>query len=136
MSHARTLWEEGHEPGRSVVALAVALALTLAAVELVLADRVGLVFDIGFVLLCVAVALLVRPEDFFAVGVLPPLVMLVVFVIFAAARPGALARPDDSLLQAVITGLSHHAIALGLGYALCLACLAVRRSYAERDARL
>jgi Domain of unknown function (DUF6542) len=126
VSRARTLWEEGHEPRRRVVALGVALALTVVALDVGFGGRVGLFFDLAFVGVCLAAALLVRPEDFFTVGVLPPLIMLIVFVLLAASQPVAIAQRDDGLVQAVVTGLSHHAVALGVGYAACLACLAVR----------
>lgn len=126
MSHARTLWEEGHEPGRAVVALGLAVALTVVVIDLAVMGRVSLVFDVAFVLLCIAMALLVRPADFFTVGVLPPLVMLAVFALVAMARPDTIGREQDSTLQAIIYGLSHHAIALGIGYGLCLGCLAIR----------
>jgi hypothetical protein len=126
VSEARTLWEEGHEPGRQVVALGLALALTVVALDVGIGGRVGLVFDLAFVGVCLVVALLVRPEDFFTVGVLPPLIMLVVFGLLAASRPVTIAERDDGVVQAVVTGLAHHAVALGVGYAVCLACLAVR----------
>jgi uncharacterized protein DUF6542 len=126
VSEARTLWEEGHEPGRQVVALGLALALTVVAVDVGIGGRVGVLFDLAFVGVCVVVALLVRPEDFFTVGVLPPLIMLAVFALLAASRPVAIAEREDGVVQAVVTGLSHHAIALGVGYAACLACLVVR----------
>jgi hypothetical protein len=129
VSEARTLWEEGREPGYQVVALGLAVALSVTALDLARADRVTGLFDVVFVLVCVALALLVRPEDFFTVGVLPPLIMAAVFLLVAVAKPAAIAQPDDGLVQAVVSGLSTHAIALGIGYALCLACLAVRRSY-------
>ena len=129
MSEARTLWEEGHEPGRQVVVLGLALALTVVALDVGIGGRVGLFFDLAFVAVCLLVALLVRPEDFFTVGVLPPLIMLAVFALVAISRPVALARPDDGLVQAVVSGLSHHAVALGVGYALCLLCLAVREHF-------
>ena len=45
------------------------------------------------------------------------------------ASPAAIAHPEDGLVQAVVSGLSTHAMALGIGYALCLACLAVRRRF-------
>ena len=122
----RTLWEEGQESGRRVAVLGVALALTFAAIDLLLFDRLTTLFDVAFVLLCVALALLVRPADFFTVGVLPPLIMLAVFVLLAASRPVTIADPDDGMVQAVVTGLSHHSAALGIGYAVCLACLAIR----------
>jgi hypothetical protein len=126
VSEARTLWEEGHEPGRQVVALGLALVLTVVAFEILVAGRVGTLFDVVFVLMCVAVAQLVRPEDFFTVGVLPPLVMLVAFVVVAVSRPGAIAPRGEGIVRAVVTGLSHHAVSLGVGYGLCLVCLAVR----------
>lgn len=129
MTHARTIWEEGHEPGRQVAVLGAALALTAAVVDLVVAQRVGWGFDLIFVVLCIALALLVAPRDFFVVGVLPPLLMLMVFVLVAIADPGAIARPDDNLVQAVIAGLATHSLALCLGYGLCLGCLAVRRRF-------
>ena len=126
MSEARTLWEEGHEPGRQVVALGLALVLTIVVVDIGVGGRVGDFFDIAFVVVCLAVALLVRPEDFFTVGVLPPLIMLTVFGLVAATQPVAIAQRDDGVVQAVVTGLSHHAVALGVGYAGCLLCLAIR----------
>jgi hypothetical protein len=125
VSEARTLWEEGHEPGRQVVALGLALALTVAVLDVGIGGGVGLFFDVAFVGVCLTVALLVRPQDFFTVGVLPPLIMLAVFVLVALAHPDALA-PGDGLVPDVLAGLAHHAVALGVGYAGCLLCLAVR----------
>jgi hypothetical protein len=135
VSEARTLWEEGREPGRQVVALGLALVLTVAALDVVGGGEVGAVFDLAFVVVCVAVALLVRPQDFFTVGVLPPLLMLAAFALLAATRPDAIARSTDGVVQAVVTGLAHHAVPLGVGYALCLACLGVRERFAGRAAR-
>jgi hypothetical protein len=109
-----------------VVALGIALALTVVVVDVGMGGGVGLVFDLAFVAVCLAVALLVRPEDFFTVGVLPPLIMLVVFALLAVSRPVTIANREDGAVQAVVTGLSHHAVALGVGYAVCLACLAIR----------
>jgi heme/copper-type cytochrome/quinol oxidase subunit 4 len=129
VSQARTLWEEGREPGYQVVALGLAVALTVVALDLARADRVTSLFDAVFVLVCVALALLVRPEDFFTVGVLPPLIMAAAFFLVGLTRPAAIAHPDDGVVQAVVSGLSTHAVALGVGYGLCLACLAVRRRF-------
>jgi hypothetical protein len=129
VSEARTLWEEGHEPGGQVAALGLALAFTVVTVDVVTGGGVGVLYDAGFVVLCVAVALLVRPQDFFTVGVLPPLVMLVVVTVLAIAQPAAMAgsdASDDSLGQAILAGLAHHCVALAVGYALCLGVLAVR----------
>jgi len=122
----RTLWEEGHESGRQVVVLGVALALTFIALDLLLFDRLTVLFDIGFVLMCLAVALLVRPSDFFTVGVLPPLLMVGAFVLIGIAEPDVVADAGDGVIQAAVSGLSHHAGALIVGYAFCLGVLAVR----------
>jgi hypothetical protein len=80
-----------------------------------------------FVLLCVALALLVAPRDLFTIGVLPPLIMLSVFVLVAMGDADALGHRDDGAAQAVVSGLAHHSLALCLGYGLCLALLAQRR---------
>lgn len=125
----KTLWEQGHEPGRQLIALGLAVALSVVAVDLLLTDGVSLLFDLSFVALSIALALLVRPSDFFTVGVLPPLVMVAVFLLLGATRPGAVGHPDDGLVQAVISGLSSHSVALVLGYGLCLTCLAVRQRF-------
>lgn len=127
--HSRTLWEEGHEPGREVVALGVALALTVAALDLLVSDRVGWFFDVGFVVLSVVLALAVRPRDFFTAGVLPPLLMLTTFLLLAMSRSEAIARRDDGLVTAVVDGLSSHAGALLVGTVLCLAVLHVRHRF-------
>jgi hypothetical protein len=129
VSQARTLWEEGREPGYQVVALGLAAALTIVVLDLWRSGEVTVLFDVVFVLTCVGLALLVRPQDFFTVGVLPPLIMAAVFVLVAITDPAAIAHREDGLVQAVVSGLSTHAEALGLGYGLCLACLAVRRRF-------
>ncbi|MCW2845593.1 MAG: hypothetical protein JWN22_3509 [Nocardioides sp.] len=132
MSQTRTLWEEGREPGRQVVALGLAVALTAVTVDLALVGRISLFFDVCFVALCVGLALVVRPLDFFTVGVLPPMIMVVVFTLLGLTRPGMIAHPDDGVVQAVVSGLSRHSAALVLGYALCLTCLAVRQRVGRR----
>lgn len=125
-SAARTLWEQGEEPGHEVAALAIALLLTAATVDLALADRLGLLFDLTFVTICARAALMVRPRDFFTVGVLPPLAMLTSVALLAVAEPGSIARAEDGFVQATVSGLSNHAIALASGYLVCLAVLAIR----------
>jgi hypothetical protein len=127
VSQPRTLWEQGREPGRQVVALGVALALTAVVVDQKVGNGVGVIFDVAFVLACVAMALSVRPRDFFTVGVFPPLLMTAVFVLVGATNPDAIADRGDGVVQAVISGLSHHAAGLLTGYALCLAVLAIRQ---------
>ena len=120
-------WHPGHEPGRQVVALGLALALTVAVLDTLITGSVTWAFDICFVVLCAALAVLVAPRDMFTVGVLPPVIMLTVFVLVAIANADALGRRDDSVAQAVVSGLAHHSLALCLGYGMCLALLAQRR---------
>lgn len=125
----RTIWDEGTEPGGRVVALGVALTLTVAVIESLLGGHIGVLFDICFVMICVGVALLVHPRDFFAIGVLPPLLMLGIFILFAfSSRDGLGGTHGDGFLQSVVSALGRHAIALFVGYALALACLLVRRN--------
>ena len=126
MTRAHTLWEEGTEPGRQVVVLGVAVTLTAVALDMLLNSRLTGVFDLVFVALCVALALLVRPRDFFTVGVLPPLLMLGTFLLLGVVAADSVAHRSDGLVQAVVTGLARHSTALVVGYALSLACLAIR----------
>ena len=131
MSHTRAVWDEGREPGRAVVALGVAVALSALVVNVAMVGRVSMFFDLWFVLLCLGLALLVRPRDFFTVGVLPPLIMVVGFAILAVDRPEAIASPRDGLVQAVVSGLAHHSVALVSGYTLCLVTLLARQRAAR-----
>ena len=130
MSDSRTIWDDGRENGRAVVALGAAVALSAIAVNPAMVGRVSMFFDLWFVLICLGLALLVHPRDFFTVGVLPPLIMLGAFVVLAAGRPEAIASPRDGMVQAVVSGLAHHSVALIAGYALCLVTLLVRQRLA------
>lgn len=130
----RTLWEEGHQPGRQIVVLGVALVLTSTALDLLLFGRLTVLFDICFGLICLALALLVRPSDFFTVGVLPPLLMVGTFVLIGIVGPDVIADASDGVVQAVVSGLSHHAGALIVGYALSLGVLALRHRVLSRQA--
>ncbi|HWJ82153.1 MAG TPA: DUF6542 domain-containing protein [Nocardioides sp.] len=134
MSHAPTIWEEGREPGHEIAALVVALLLTATTLDVLLSQPLGLLFDLVFVTLCVGAALAVRPRDFFAVGVLPPLAMFATVLLLAIAQPEAVAHPQDGVVQATVTGLSRHGVALAVGYFLCLGLLALRRRALERQA--
>lgn len=129
MSRTRTLWEEGHTPGSGVVVVTVVVALAAVLLDLALLGRVSVIFDLVFVLLCVTGALLVHPRDFFVVGVLPPLLMLGIFLTLSLTHRSAIADPADGMVQAVVSGLSRHSVALGLGYALCLAVLGLRQRW-------
>ena len=91
-----------------MVALGAALALSAVVIDVALGGDLGLFFDLCFVALCVTIALRVRPRDFFTVGVLPPLLMLGVFVLLDVARPEVLGHPQDGVVQSVVTGLAGH----------------------------
>ena len=127
MSQSRAVWDEGSEQGRAVVALGTAVALSAVVVNVAVVGRVSMFFDLWFVLICLGLAVLVRPRDFFTVGVLPPLIMLGAFAVLALDRPEAIAQRHDGLVQAVVSGLAHHSVALIVGYALCLTTLLARQ---------
>ena len=125
--------------GSRVTRLAVLLGLLLLAIDLAVFDRLTLVFDVGFVLICVGAALAVHPHDFFRVGVLPPLLLLGLVTLVALVHRVWIADARDGLIQAVVSGLTHLASPLLTGYLLALAVLAIRqrvrakRRYAKRE---
>lgn len=135
VSGRRTLWEEGRTPALLVVLAVLLLAAAVVWGEVGLTGRLGLWFDVGFVLIVVAAALAVRPRDFFVVGVLPPLVLLATVVALAVVSRTAVAQASDGPVQAVVSGLAHHAGGLVTGYGLTLAVLALRQ-VAARNAGL
>jgi hypothetical protein len=122
----------GETSGSEVVALCSALVLTAATVEISLVGHLRLFFDLCFVLVCLAAAVMVRPRDFFTVGVLPPLLMFGTMLIVALNGPRVIATAHDSVVQAVITGLAHHSLALFAGYAVCLGMLLARQRLTPR----
>jgi hypothetical protein len=44
--HAEAFWEVGHEPGRQVVSLGVAVTLTAVSIDVALVGRLTLFFDL------------------------------------------------------------------------------------------
>ena len=126
MTQAHTRWQAGREPGLQVVSLGVALTLTAVALDVLLVGSLTLFFDLCFVALCLGLAALVRRQDFYLVALLPPLLMVVVFGFVAVVARDAIADPRDSLLQAVVSGVATHGVALFVGYALCLGWLGWR----------
>ncbi|GAA4116547.1 hypothetical protein GCM10022215_16310 [Nocardioides fonticola] len=123
---SRVIWDEGRVAGRELVALGAACTLSLVALDIALTGEVGWFLDLGFVPLCIALALAVRPGDFFEIGILPPLLLVGAFTILAVSRPEAIAQPDDAAVQAVVSGLALHSLTLVLGYLLSLGVLAIR----------
>jgi hypothetical protein len=123
----RPLLGDGHTRASEVVALAAALTLTVATVEIALTGHLRLFFDLCFVVICLVSALMVRPREFFTVGVMPPLLMFATMVLVALNGPKVIAGPRDSTVQAVVTGLAHHSVGLFAGYAVCLLTLLARQ---------
>jgi hypothetical protein len=124
----RPVWD-GDARGSEVVALSSALVLTVAAAEVLIQGHLGLVFDLAFVAVCVAAACMVRRQDFFTVGVLPPLLMFGTMLIVALNGPKVIAARGDGIVQAVVTGLARHSLPLLLGYAAALLILLARRRF-------
>jgi hypothetical protein len=108
-------------PAAGLVVLAAVL------LDLQISTDLGLLFDVLFVLVCIGAALAVRPRDFFMVGVFPPLLMGATVALLAVLHRGSVADPTDGLLQALVSGLAHHARALVAGYGLTLGVLALRQ---------
>jgi hypothetical protein len=129
---APTVWEEGRWSGRRVTRLSVFVSALLVGADLATTGRLERIFDCGFIVLCVAMALAVRPDDFFRVGVLPPILLLGISVILGLGHRSAIAVADDGFVQSVISGLAHHSGPLLAGYALALAVLGIRSRVARR----
>ncbi len=132
----KTLWEEGSQPGRLVRAVAVTALVLTAVLDVLLFEKLSLLFDLAFVALCVGAALAVRPRDFFVVGVLPPLMMLGAVLLLGLFWRDSVAERGDGLVQAVVSGLAHHAGALVTGYVLTLAILALRQRASRNSGAL
>ena len=132
---APTLWEEGQLSGNRVTRLAVLLGLVLAGLDVAISQGLTLVFDIGFVLVCLAAALGVHPRDFFRVGVLPPLLLLGLVTLLAVVHRDWVAGATDSLVQAVVSGLAHRATSLMTAYVVTLGVLAMRQRVRGRRRR-
>jgi hypothetical protein len=118
-------------PGGRVTRLAASSCALLIGIDLALTGRLSLLFDVGFVLVCIGSALAVLPRDFFRIGVMPPFLMLGFTTVLAIAHPAAVANPGDGFVQAVISGLAHHSGALFAADVLALVVLAVRHRVAS-----
>lgn len=129
------MWEEGRWSGTRITRFSVFACAVLVAIDLVVTGRLGILFDTGFVLLCVGIALAIRPGEFFRAGVLPPMLVLGVCTVLGLLDRAAVGTREDGIVQALISGLAHHSGALLVGYALCLGVLAIRHRVLARRAR-
>jgi hypothetical protein len=130
---APTLWEEGRWSARRVTRFSVFAAAVLVTADLAATGQLGRIFDSGFIVLCVGMALAIRPADFFRVGVLPPMLLLGLCLVLGLGHRAAIAAPHDGYVQSVISGLAHHSGALLVGYVLTLAVLGIRLRVARRS---
>lgn len=119
-----------------MVTLSALASGAVAATDLALTDTLSVFYDLAFVTLCLAAALSVRPRDFFVVGVLPPLLMLATVLVLALVDRGAVAEEVDGVVQALVSGLAHHAGALVTGYGLVLGVLALRQVASRNSGRI
>ena len=121
--------------GGRVTRLAVTVCALLVAADVLVTGRLGWPFDLGFVALCIGVALAVHPSGFFRVGVMPPFLMLGTSLLLAVFDRSAVALANDTFVQAVVSGLAHHSGALFAGVVLTLVVLAIRHrvALARRD---
>ena len=131
---APTLWEEGRWSGRRVTRFSTLVSALLVAADLVVTGRLERIFDSGFIVLCVGMALAIRPQDFFRVGVLPPMLLLGICVLLGLGHRAAIASSGDGFVQSVISGLARHSGPLLAGYALALVVLAIRSRVLRRQA--
>lgn len=127
VSQASATWTHATEPVRPLVALGFALVLTAVAIDHLLSGRLTFFFDLCFVSICLLLALRAGADALYTAAVLPPALMFLTCVLLAYTAPAMVAHADDSVAQALVSGLAHHAPALAVGYGLCLATLLSRR---------
>lgn len=115
---------------RGVIALGGLLLAGATWLHVTLTDRLGLFFSCCFVLTCLTTVLLVRSNGFFAVGVLPPLLMLGILAAVAVLAPTHIDAPgladDAGLVPRVVAGLVGHAGGLVIGHAAVLGIIGAR----------
>jgi hypothetical protein len=111
---------------RGIIAAAGAATLLFAVLDVALTGRVGLVFDMGFVIVCVTAALGFRPTDLYPAAVMPPLLFAATVGSVAVVAPATLVGQADGFGQGFMGGLAHNAGWLAAGYAGSLLTLAGR----------
>lgn len=106
--------------------VAAGASLALAVVDGLAFGTLNAAFDLGFVAITVWAALAVRRRDFFRAGVLPPFLMLGLFIVIGIVHRGWIGAANDSLIQAVVTGLARHSGGLFAADVNALLVLAIR----------
>lgn len=100
----------------------------LAVFDVALTERLSMFFDLCFILVGFGAALVVSSRGFFAVGVLPPLLLGAVVAVLAVLDPTTVTATHLAFVSTWLTGLAHHAAALVTTHTLVLATLALRSS--------
>lgn len=119
--------------------LAVLALAAVVALELLVEGRLAVLFGVAFVLVAWTVPLVVRPRGFYVAGVLPPVLMTVLVLVFAALAPEPLhgqdVEPGAPYLEHVLAGFIDHATPLVVGQVGALLVLALRASSTPGRAR-
>lgn len=100
--------------------------LAVGSIDLLLSGRLTMFFDLAFITLCLWLGRLPARDASYVVAFVPPVLLVVFFAVLGGVRPGLLGHPGDGILQTVVAGLTDHAGALAVGYALCLGALGAR----------
>ena len=115
---------------RQAIVIACAAMTAIAILDVVVDGKLGTLYSVGFILIAVTTPLSVDVRSLFAPGILPPLLMIGVILIFAIVAPSAI--PADGLvssagtLQRLIAGIIDQATALVVGHLLALGVIALR----------
>jgi len=133
--NAPTVWEEGRWSGRRVTRFATLVCALLIVIDVLATGRLDRIFDSGFIIVCIGMALAVRPQDFFRIGVLPPMLLLGIAVVLGLGHRSAVAASGDGFIQSVISGLATHSGPLLAGYALTLIVLGIRMRVGRRHSK-
>lgn len=105
------------------VLAAASVTLLVVLLDLVLTGALSFFFDVCFVTICLGTGLLARPGQGWNVALTPPVLVVGVVLFLAVLAPGRVAEADDSVVQALVTGITRHAVALFGGYLLFLGAL-------------
>lgn len=107
--------------------LGLALVTTIVAITWALGSRLGLFFDLSFVTVCLFLAVRIHRDEFAFAAALPPALMGAVLLLLAVATPGMIAQEGDGPVQAFVTGVATHSVALVVGWTFALLALEARR---------
>lgn len=115
---------------RQAIIIACVAMTAIAILDVVVDGKLGTLFSVGFILIAVTTPLSVDVRALFAPGILPPLLMIGVILVFAVVAPSAI--PADGLastagtLPRLIAGIIDQATALVVGHLLALGVIALR----------